>query len=68
MTLPKAIEIVELNIKEAGKKMPPDCLDALKVCCEAAKYIDICRHNPNCFNISLLPGETPETENDNQKV
>ncbi|GAI62189.1 unnamed protein product, partial [marine sediment metagenome] len=37
MKLPKAIEIGELNIKEAGRKMPPDTLDALKLLVEAGK-------------------------------
>lgn len=31
MTIDKAIEIIQLNLKEAGPKMPPDVQEALKL-------------------------------------
>jgi len=57
MELNKAIEIVELNIKEAGKKMPPDCLAALKLENEAAKRIVDARWGYTHEIIAPLPGE-----------
>ncbi|GAI29372.1 unnamed protein product [marine sediment metagenome] len=60
MTLPKAIEIGDLNIKEAGKKMPPDTLDALKLLVEAGKQIHNHRASLPPQAIYLLPGETAE--------
>lgn len=60
MKLPKAIEIVELNIKEAGPKMPPDCLAALKLCCGAAKRVNAIREWGDEPAGELLPGETNE--------
>lgn len=60
MTLPKAVEIVQLNIREVGSKMPPDCLNALKLCCESAQRIRVGRNNPGSLWTELLPGETDE--------
>ncbi len=39
MEIPKAIEIAKLNIKEAGKQMPPDVKDALETLIEAGEYV-----------------------------
>jgi len=58
MILKKAIEIGELNIKEVGRKMPPDTLDALKLLTEAGKHIEAYRHPPFQGSKELLPGET----------
>lgn len=39
MNLPKAKEIIDLNIKEAGKKMPPDVRKALTLGSQALSSI-----------------------------
>jgi len=57
MKLEKAKEIVELNIKEAGNKMPPDCRDALKLENEATKRILDARSGFTLDIAALLPGE-----------
>lgn len=60
MKLIKAKEILELNIKLAGKKMPPDTLEALKLSIEAIKRVKACRP-VDCYAPEiLLPGETVE--------
>lgn len=65
MTLTKAIEIMELNVKEAGSIMPPDTLEALKLHIEAAKHFKD-RRVLGCREVDfLLPGET-ETDNPRQ--
>jgi len=60
MKLEKAREIIDLNIKEASKKMPPDVKDALTLGSEAILFVERSRLgdiiNPN----SLLPGETED--------
>jgi len=60
MTIEKAIEIGELNIKEAGKKMPPDTLDALKLLVEAGKRLQVLRKDFALLPTVSLPSETPE--------
>jgi len=60
MKLAKAVEIGELNIKEAGKKMPPDTLDALKILVEAGKDKQQSRGTLRPGFYILLPGETDE--------
>jgi len=60
MKLTKAIEIGELNIKEAGPKMPPDVLDALKLLVAAGKREQTLRYEIPYDRDGLLPGETPE--------
>lgn len=60
MKLSTAKEIMELNIQEAGKKMPPDTLDALKLHVEAVKRELRNRDDPDYLLCGLLPGETPE--------
>lgn len=59
-TSKKAIEILELNLKEAGSGMPSDCKEAVQLGVEALK-----RHRDRdyiTFNgmMALLPGETAE--------
>jgi len=60
MKLEKAIEILELNVKEAGNKMPADCLKAIKLGIEAMEEVKYYRNNPLSYVIKLLPGETDE--------
>jgi len=60
MKLPKAIEIGELNIKEVGRKMSPDTLDALKLLVEAGKREMEHRELDIDTRFGLLPGETEE--------
>ncbi len=60
MKLTKAIEIGVLNIKEAGKKMPPDTLNALKLLVEAGKREMKHRELDIDTRLGLLPGETPD--------
>lgn len=60
MKLQKAIEIGELNLKEAGKQMPPDVKDALNLLIEAAEHLQVRRKNPGTSWNDLLPGETEE--------
>lgn len=58
MTIPKAIEIIDLNLKEAGDKMPPDVKDALELSKEALKRLLLCRTPERLYMGYLLPGET----------
>jgi len=57
MNLPKAIEIIELNIKSVGKNMPTDTLAALKLENEAAKAILRIRNHQPEPGVFGLPGE-----------
>lgn len=61
MKLAKAIEIGELNAKEAGRKMPADTLDALKLLIEAGKDKQQSRGTLRPGFYVLLPGETEES-------
>ena len=58
MNLPKAIEILELNLRVAGKAMPPDTQEALKLGIEAQHFIIENRHKCSRSVFTLLPGET----------
>ncbi|GAI28145.1 unnamed protein product [marine sediment metagenome] len=60
MKLAKAIEIGELNLKEAGPKMPPDCKDAIQLLINSARRIEQLRKMPLYPFDTKLPGETPE--------
>ena len=60
MYLSKAIEIIDLNIRQRSPKMPPDVLAALKLLNEGGKAILKMRHYPFPDEILLLPGEDPE--------
>jgi hypothetical protein len=60
MTIKKAIEILELNLREAGSGMPSDCKEAVQLMVEAGKrHLD---RDYTSFNgmMALLPGETEE--------
>lgn len=59
MTPLKAIEILELNIREARKKMPPDVLDALKLHVQAMRRLLTMRSHGINQAILPLPGENP---------
>lgn len=58
MNLEKAKEIIDLNIKEAGKKMPPDVKTALILSSEADDRILKGRQRPDQYYTRLLPSET----------
>lgn len=60
MTLEKVREILELNLKEAGRKMPPDTATALGISIEGLKRI--LKYRKEHFRASFmnLPGETKE--------
>jgi len=60
LKLTKAIEILDLNIKEAGKKMPADTLDSLKLGVEALTVIGYLRNAERPIRPPLLSGETEE--------
>lgn len=60
MKIEKAIEILELNIKEAGKQMPPDCKNAVKLGIEAGKRVILYRKGMYAGLGDLLPGETDD--------
>lgn len=53
----KAMEILELNILEAGKKMPPDVKTALELHIEAMKVLTAIRETAWYQAGYLLPGE-----------
>ena len=58
----KAIEVLDLNIKEAGKKMPPDVKDSLALSVSLMKAVQYVRKGGNWEPHALLPGEAPEEE------
>lgn len=57
MKLAKAKEILDLNIKEASKQMPPDTLQALKIASEGLNYILHLRAFSIQFRNQMLPSE-----------
>lgn len=59
MNLHKAIQIGELNIALAGKKMPPDTKDALILLVESGQAVQNARNFGVSVSPSLLPSETP---------
>ena len=60
MLLPKAREIIELNITEASPKMPPDVKEALTMGAGAIERIIAWRNNNDDDLLWNLPGETEE--------
>jgi len=60
-TLLKAAEILQLNVKEAGAKMPEDVRDALIYGKEALERIDYGRKNGSLWAQKLLPSEIQGT-------
>jgi len=59
MYLNKAIEILELNVKQAAKQMPPDTLTALELGIEALIRLNNIRSNPGLSPAIPLSLETP---------
>ena len=57
MNLPKAIEIGELNINQAGKQMPADTLTALKILVQSAKRLLLARSYGDKHCQGRLPDE-----------
>ena len=60
MLLPKAREILELNLTEASPKMPPDVKEALIVGAGAIGRIITWRETADDDILWNLPGETEE--------
>ena len=60
MNLDKAIEILDLNIRQRAPTMPHDVLDALKLGIEALKRVNFHRTSSLASPHILLPGETEE--------
>jgi len=58
--LSKAIEIIELNIREASHKMPPDVKASLQLLVNCAKRIQLGRVSQAAYYQYILPGEAPE--------
>lgn len=58
MTLEKALEILELNAKEARKSMPSDTLHALMLGIEALRVVKASRYQSASHQIPRLPGES----------
>jgi len=57
MKLEKAIEILDLNIRQRNHRMPPDVFDALKLGKEALKRIQQYRQTSSYLSFMNLPGE-----------
>lgn len=55
--LSKAIEIIDLNLKEAGKNMPPDVKATMIVSRSALKRFQTFRQGHRTNMIDLLEGE-----------
>jgi len=60
MKLEKAIEIQRLNIKEAGKQMPPDVLTALLISTHATERFRDNREDGFPIDTSPLVEETKD--------
>lgn len=60
MTLDEAIKILKSERDDHHSFRADIIGQAEQLGLEALSYINICRHNPNCYHISLLPGETEE--------
>lgn len=58
--LSKAKEILNLNLTEAGRKMPPDTYSALILAVETFNFIQLTRDTEGALAIPLLPGEEAE--------
>jgi len=64
ITISKAVEIIDLNVKEAGSKMPRDTREALLLAINALKTIKYVRGGGEWSFMALFPDEAPE-ENPN---
>jgi len=60
MLPPKAREIIQLNLDEGSKKMPPDVFTALTMGAGAIERIIAWREDNNDDLLWNLPGETEE--------
>ena len=60
ITLSKAIEILRLNLKLAGRTMPPDTQSAVTIAVEAMLRIQAGRNNPGSRWTETLPDEQRE--------
>ena len=60
MKLTKVIEILQINVREAGPRIPIDILLALMVSIEAVKAIQDLREGNPLLDGELLPGETAD--------
>ncbi|MBA7593456.1 hypothetical protein ES703_00376 [subsurface metagenome] len=60
MTLEKAIELPELYLREAGKKMPLDVRAAVTLLIEATKQLMAIRQAHPEFKTFELPSETQD--------
>lgn len=60
MNLAKAKEILELNLKEAGKNIPADCKAAIQIGIEAMVREEKHRQMAKSEHIWLLPTETKD--------
>lgn len=58
MNIPKAIEILKLNVREAGNKMPADTLKALNLGVEGLERIQSYRRDKRHMANIPLPSET----------
>jgi len=58
----KAIEILDLNVKEGGKKMPPDVKDSLNLAISTMKTVLFIRGGGEWDLKAVFPGEAPEKE------
>jgi len=57
ITLGKALEILQLNVKEAGKKMSPDTLASLKLLIALGLAVQYVRSDGSWDFHALLPDE-----------
>lgn len=62
MKLPKAIEILKLNLSQRNHRMPPDVKDALTLGKEALERFQIYRKDAWHMANIPLPSETTEEE------
>lgn len=60
MLITKAIEILNLNIKQRDSNMPPDVMDALMMSHDGLVKIQLHRTDPQHIVIGLLKGETEQ--------
>jgi hypothetical protein len=58
--LSKAMEILELNMKEAHKKMPPDVRESLNLALNCMKTVQFIRGGGQWSFSALFPNEAPE--------
>ncbi len=60
MNIDEAIEILKNEHRDAYHLHYAQQKDAFQLGIEALTYIRECQINENCFNISLLPGQTED--------